>query len=108
MRRVVEEGPYERTQKYSLILAVRPVGPPWYRFSKDAGTASHVFFSFLEGQVMRDLTFPSTLMRVNLRSHLTAVSSPTPYTSTPVATAFFRARLVDPRTALSCTITTDS
>ena len=77
MRRVVEEGPYECTLKYSLILAVRPVGPPWYRFSKDAGTTSHVFSSILEekGHARSHLPFHIDACQPPLSPHRRVVTN---------------------------------
>ncbi len=72
--RVNETGNYERTTKYTLILAVRPNGPPIWRFSKDRGTSSENFSLFLEEQVFPQLgqVRRRTLMWDNLRSHMTA------------------------------------
>ena len=67
--RVREEGPYERTQKWSLILAIRPDGGRWFRFSKDQGTTAVVFNDFLRHQILPTLDAPTTFLWDNLKSH---------------------------------------
>lgn len=70
--RVNETGNYERTTKYTLILAVRPDGTPLWRFSKDSGTSSSVFSAFLEEDVFPHINDrPRTVLCDNLKSHLT-------------------------------------
>ena len=70
--RVNEAGNYSRGQKFTLILGVRPNGPPVWQFSEARGTSGEAFSAFLENKVFSQLQGPTTLLWDNLRSHHTA------------------------------------
>ena len=70
--RVNEAGNYSRGQKFTLILGVRPNGPPVWQFSEARGTSGEAFSAFLENKVFPQLQGPTTLLWDNLRSHHTA------------------------------------
>lgn len=82
--RVREEGAYERTTKWTLILAIAPFPYPqgrvWWRFSKDTGTTATVFRDFRDfvHEVLTDVNsnpataFPHMALWDNLGSHITA------------------------------------
>jgi hypothetical protein len=80
--RVREEGAYERTQKWTLILAISPWPAPhgrvWWRFTPESGTTAVVFRDFV-AVIMASIAAdplqnrPHTFLWDNLRSHHSAL-----------------------------------
>jgi len=70
--RVNEAGNYERTRKFTLILAVRVNGPPIWHFSEESGTSGDTFSAFLAEKVFPQISARRrTLLLDNLKAHFT-------------------------------------